>query len=385
MSNVGSLYLFSLVSSLCLLFGLNFLIRKGNLVVAKILAVQFLILAYLVVAAYYLMPEVIVVTPYFYRTSAPLFYILPPLNFMFLWYLLHPRAKFKWIHLIFFLPFLLQLIENTPYYLSSKEVKIEEVKWMLAQGDYFAYNPRFLWFDPYYHVYAKVLMYFVFYIAMVYYYIQFRRDKQNEVLFQKGVFHFWIIGILLFRFCTIFYLWYLFIYTGSGKSSFITTDYLLIAEFVFHLFYLAINPKLLDVKILADNLRGPEKEELVLSDEEEMRLKTLASKVDEYFKTTEVFLNSQLTAELLGSLTGQPHRLIGQAIKHIHGISFRDYLNNYRIAYIEEKLSDPAYLAKSSIETIAEASGFGSRQSFYTAFKKAKGCTPKEYFNSRIG
>lgn len=385
MSNVGSLYLFSLVSSLCLLFGLNFLIRKGNLVVAKILAVQFLILAYLVVAAYYLMPEVIVVTPYFYRTSAPLFYILPPLNFMFMWYLLHPRAKFKWIHLVFFLPFLLQLIENTPYYLSSKEVKIEEVKWMLAQGDYFAYNPRFLWFDPYYHVYAKLGMYFVFYIAMVYYYVQFRRDKQNEVLFQKGVFHFWIIGILLFRFCTIFYLWYLFIYTGSGKSSFITTDYLLIAEFVFHLFYLAINPKLLDVKILADNLRGPEKEELVLSDEEEMRLKTLASKVDEYFKTTEVFLNSQLTAELLGSLTGQPHRLIGQAIKHTHGISFRDYLNNYRIAYIEEKLSDPAYLAKSSIETIAEASGFGSRQSFYSAFKKAKGCTPKEYFNSRIG
>ena len=385
MSNAGSLYLFSLVSSLCLLFGLNFLIRKGNLVVAKILAVQFLTLAYLVVAAYYLMPEVIVVTPYFYRTSAPLFYILPPLNFMFMWYLLHPRAKFQWIHLIFFLPFLLQLIENTPYYLSSKEVKIEEVKWMLAQGDYFAYNPRFLWFDPYYHVYAKLVMYFVFYIAMVYYYLQFRRDKQNEVLFQKGVFHFWIIGILLFRFCTIFYLWYLFIYTDSGKSTFITTDYLLIAEFVFHLFYLAINPKLLDVKILAENLRGPEKAELALSDEEEVRLKALALKVDEYFKTTEVFLNSQLTAELLGSLTGQPHRMIGQAIKHSHGISFRDYLNNYRIAYIEEKLSDPAYLAKASIETIAEASGFGSRQSFYTAFKKAKGCTPKEYFNSRIG
>lgn len=385
MSNVGSLYLFSLVSSLCLLFGLNFLIRKGNLVVAKILAVQFLTLAYLVVAAYYLMPEVIVVTPYFYRTSAPLFYILPPLNFMFMWYLLHPRAKFKWVHLIFFLPFLLQLIENTPYYLSSREVKIEEVKWMLAQGDYFAYSPRFLWFDPYYHVYAKLLMYFLFYIAMVYYYVRFRREKQNEVLFQKGVFHFWIIGILLFRFCTIFYLWYLFIYTDSGKSSFITTDYLLIAEFVFHLFYLAINPKLLDVNILAENLRGPEKEESVLTADEEDRLCALADKIEEYFKTTEVFLNSQLTAELLGSLTGHPHRLIGQAIKHIHGISFRDYLNNYRIAYIEEKLSDPAYLAKSSIETIAEASGFGSRQSFYTAFKKAKGCTPKEYFNSRIG
>jgi AraC-like DNA-binding protein len=107
--------------------------------------------------------------------------------------------------------------------------------------------------------------------------------------------------------------------------------------------------------------------------------------VEEYFKTTEVFLNSQLSAELLGSLTGHPHRMIGHAIKLKHNISFRDFLNNYRIAYIEEQLANPDFLAKSSIEAIAEASGFGSRQSFYTAFRKAKGCTPKEYFSSKIG
>jgi len=385
MSNAGSVYLFSIVSSLCVLFGLNFLFRKGNLVVAKILAVEFLLLGYLVVAAYFLLPKNIIQTPYFFRTMAPLFYTLPPLNFLFLWYLFHPSAKFKHSHLLFFLPFVLQLIENMPFYLSDKATKIQEVKWMLAQGDYFAYSPHFMWFDPICHVYAKFVMYLIFYGAMVYYYVQFRKVKQNQILFEKGVFHYWIIGILLFRFCTLFYIWHTFIYTDNGKTSFINTDYLLVAEFVFHLLYLAINPKLLDIQILAENLRGPEKPEIVLTDEEGARLQQLAAKVEQYFKTTEVFLNSQLTAELLGSLTGHPHRMIGQAVKHTHGISFRDYLNNYRISYIEEKLSDPAYLAKSSIETIAEASGFGSRQSFYTAFKKAKGCTPKEYFSSRIG
>ena len=385
MSNAGSLYLFSIVSSLCVLFGLNFLFRKGNLVVAKILAVEFLLLGYLLVAAYFLLPENILETPYFFRTLAPLFYTFPPLNFMFLWYLFHPRAKFKYIHLLFFLPFILQLIENTPFYLSDKAMKIQEIKWMLSQGDFFAFSERFMWFDPIYHIYAKFLMYLVFYAGMVYYYLQFRKEKKNQILFEKGLFHYWVIGILVFRFSTLFYIWHTFIYTDNGKTSFINTDYLLVAEFVFHLLYLAINPKLLDVKILAENLRGPERLEVVLTDEEGERLQHLAAKVEEYFKTTEVFLNSQLTAELLGSLTGHPHRLIGQAIKHTHGISFRDYLNNYRISYIEEKLSDPTYLSKSSIETIAEASGFGSRQSFYTAFKKAKGCTPKEYFSSRIG
>jgi AraC-like DNA-binding protein len=385
MSNVGSVYLFSIVSSLCVLFGLNFLFRKGNLVVAKILAVEFLLLGYLLVAAYFLLPENILETPYFFRTLAPLFYTFPPLNFLFLWYLFHPSAKFKPAHLLFFIPFVFQLIENTPFYLSDKATKIQEIKWMLSQGDFFAFSERFMWFDPICHVYAKFVMYLIFYGAMVYYYVQFRREKQNQILFEKGVFHYWVIGILVFRFCTLFYIWHTFIYTDNGKTSFINTDYLLVAEFVFHLMYLAINPKLLDVKILAENLRGPEKVEIILSDEEGERLQQLAVKVEDYFKTTEVFLNSQLTAELLGSLTGHPHRMIGQAMKHAHGISFRDYLNNYRISYIEEKLSDPTYLAKSSIETIAEASGFGSRQSFYTAFKKAKGCTPKEYFSSRIG
>jgi AraC-like DNA-binding protein len=364
---------------------MNFLFRKGNIVVAKILAIEFLLLGYMVVAAYFLMPVNIIETPYFFRTLAPLFYTLPPLNFLFLWYLFHPKEKFKRLHLLFFLPFFLQLIENLPFYLTDKETKIQEVKWMLAQGDFFAFSERFMWFDPIYHVYAKFLMYVLFYVAMVYFYIQFRREKKNGILFEKGIFHYWVIGILVFRLCTVVYIWYTFIYTDNGKASFITTDYLLVAEFVFHLLYLAINPKLLDVKILAENLRGPEKVEVVLTDEEGERLRQLAAKVEAYFTTTEVFLNSQLTAELLGSLTGHPHRMIGQAIKHVHGISFRDFLNNYRISYIEEKLSDPAYFAKSSIETIAEASGFGSRQSFYTAFKKVKGCTPKEYFNTKMG
>ncbi len=385
MPDVGTVYLFSLVSSLCLIFGINFLIRKGNLVIAKILAAQFLIMGYLVVASYFLLPQIIIENPYFFRTSAPLYYTLPPLNFMFLWYLLHPRAKFKKIHLVFFLPFILQLLENTPYYLSSREVKLQEVNWMLSQGDYFAYSPRFMWFDPDYHVYAKFLLYLLFYGAMVFYYFRYKKVKQIEALYRKGVFHFWIIGILVFRFVTLFYIWYTFIYNDQGKTSFVTTDYLLVAEFVFHLFYLVINPKLLDVNILSENLMSLEKEETIISDEEHARLIALAVKVDEYFKTTEVFLNTQLTAELLGSFTGYPHRLIGQAIKHKHGISFRDYLNNYRISYLEKNLIDSNKFAKSSVEAIAEASGFGSRQSFYTAFKKAKGCTPKEYFSSRLG
>lgn len=384
MLNFGTIYTFAIISSLCLLFGINFLFRSGNLVVAKILAIQFLLMAYVCLAAYFLMPENIVETPYFFRTLAPIYYILPPLNFLFLWYLLHPRAKFNWKHLLFFIPFLLQTIENLPFYLSSREVKLQEVNWMLAQGDFFAYSPEFMWFDPIVHINVKVVMYAIFYVAMLYYYLQFRKSKKNQILFQNKGFHFWIIGILVFRFCTLFYIWYNFSFLDDDKVSFVTTDYLLVAEFVFHLVYLALNPKFLDVTILAEKLRGADKQEAVMTNEEENRMNVLAAKIENYFQTTEVFLNSELTAELLGALTGIPHRQISQAIKYKFGLSFRDYLNQYRINYVDKLLSDPAFLANSSIEVIAEAAGFGSRQSFYTVFKKAKGCTPKEYFNAKL-
>lgn len=384
MLNFGTIYTFAIISSLCLLFGINFLFRSGNLIVAKILAIQFLLMAYICLAAYYLMPEHIVETPYFFRTLAPIYYILPPLNFLFLWYLLHPRAKFNWKHLLFFIPFLLQTIENLPFYLSSREVKLQEVNWMLAQGDFFAYSPEFMWFDPIVHINAKVLMYAIFYVAMLYYYLQFRRSKKNQILFQNKGFNFWIIGILIFRFCTLFYIWYNFSFLDYGKVSFITTDYLLVAEFIFHLIYLALNPRFLDVNILSEKLRGSEKQEAVLTNEEEERMNALAEKVEAYFHSTEVYLNSQLTAELLGALTGIPHRQISQAIKFKFGLSFRDYLNQYRMNYVDRLLNDPEFLSNSSVEMIAETAGFGSRQSFYTVFKKAKGCTPKEYFNAKL-
>ena len=256
---------------------------------------------------------------------------------------------------------------------------------MLAQGDFFAYSPEFMWFDPIVHINAKVVMYAIFYVAMLYYYLQFRRSKNNQILFQNKGFHFWIIGILVFRFCTLFYIWYNFSFLDYGRVTFFTTDYLLVAEFIFHLVYLALNPRFLDVNILTEKLRGPDKQETVLTNEEEIRMYALAEKIENYFQTKEVYLNSKLTAELLGALTGIPHRQISQAIKYKFGLSFRDYLNQYRMSYVDKLLNDPAFLGKSSVEMIAEAAGFGSRQSFYTVFKKAKGCTPKEYVNTKLG
>lgn len=72
MINPGTFYIFSLLISLCVLFGINFLFRKGTLVAVKILAIQFLIGGLLIVASFYILPENILQYPYFFE-PLPLF------------------------------------------------------------------------------------------------------------------------------------------------------------------------------------------------------------------------------------------------------------------------------------------------------------------------
>jgi len=378
MINPGTFYIFSLLISLCVLFGINFLFRKGTLVAVKILAIQFLIGGLLIVASFYILPENILQYPYFFRTIAPFHYALPPLNFLFFWYFFHPNEKFKKTFLLLFFPFLFQFCEYLPFYLTSKEVKLEEISWMIAQGNFFAFSPRYMWIEPMVHNAAKFIYALIFCVLMLGYYLKFRREKQYQKLFESRLTHLWILGILTFRVGLILYTIFLFFNNQLGKFD--VVNYVFIAEF-FNIIYLVIHPNLLDVSTLSEKLRGKEKIEPKLSDLEQQKLSALAEKVETYFKSNQVYLNSQLTVELLGTFTGIPHRTLSLAIKRIHGISFRDYLNNYRIAYIEENFNDPKRASQSTVEKLAREAGFGSRQGFYTALKKAKGCTPKEYFS----
>lgn len=61
--------------------------------------------------------------------------------------------------------------------------------------------------------------------------------------------------------------------------------------------------------------------------------------------------------------------------------NFNDFINAYRI---EETISilTSSSLSKLTIEAIALKAGFNSKSTFYSAFKKQTGKTPKEFLAS---
>ena len=105
-----SIYIFTITSSLCILYGLNFLFRKDGTIVNKIIALSLLSIGYIIIASYFIRPENIIQYPHFYRTVAPVFYLLPVLSYLFVWYTIHPQVVFKKVHLLLTLPFFLQTL-----------------------------------------------------------------------------------------------------------------------------------------------------------------------------------------------------------------------------------------------------------------------------------
>ena len=380
MSHEFAVHLYSFLSSLSILFGSNFLIRSNKLTVSKILGIHLIIVGYLIFASFFMRPENILIQPHLFRTIAPFHYALPPLNFLFFWYLFNPNERFNKYYFFLFTPFIFQILEYTPFYLSSRDNKINEIKRVISKDNFFEFNYDFMWVNPIYHNYLKFLIAVIFCLFTIVYFVRFKKDKRYQNSFKNPLFNFLVIGQLIFRVGLILYSSFLFFFTELGKVN--SPNFILLGE-IFNCFYLAIHPYLLDNETFSKELNL---QRVIIQDKSlisrDMRLNSVITEIDEYFKESQVFLKSRLTIKMVAKFTGYSHLFISESIKFKYGINFREYLNKHRISYFEKLLLDPEIISKFPIDILIKDSGFGARQSFYTAFKKEKGCSPKEYLSS---
>jgi len=95
-----------------------------------------------------------------------------------------------------------------------------------------------------------------------------------------------------------------------------------------------------------------------------------------------VYRRPDLTLPVLAALVNCSVNHLSQVINSGFGMSFFDYLNQYRIDHAKHMLSQ--YTGRQqSVLSIAFTVGFNSNSSFYTAFKKASGQTPAQYRQSQ--
>jgi len=90
-----------------------------------------------------------------------------------------------------------------------------------------------------------------------------------------------------------------------------------------------------------------------------------------------VYLDNELTLKDLAETLEVTPESLSRVINHSFEVSFRELINQYRVNHVKKLLKETN--DEHSILDLALASGFNSQASFYRAFKKSEGVSPKVY------
>lgn len=105
--------------------------------------------------------------------------------------------------------------------------------------------------------------------------------------------------------------------------------------------------------------------------------------IDNYIRKNNKFLESKYTLQSLSFDTDLSSSTLSVIINNVAGKTFTDYLNEMRIEQAKSLLLAPEF-SNYTITSIGLESGFNSKSTFYTVFKKHTGITPFEFKNSLL-
>jgi AraC-like DNA-binding protein len=108
----------------------------------------------------------------------------------------------------------------------------------------------------------------------------------------------------------------------------------------------------------------------------------IISQVSLAMKEKELYKQADFNLQRLSKHLNSNPSYLSQAINHHLGMRFNDYINQFRVEEAKQQLLAPQN-RHLTIEAIAELCGFQSKSTFFRAFKKVTGLTPKQFVNAQ--
>ncbi len=109
--------------------------------------------------------------------------------------------------------------------------------------------------------------------------------------------------------------------------------------------------------------------------DEDTRASLLATVV-EYMTSQQAFLDSDLSLRGLSEAVGVSTHHLSEVLNHKEGQNFYNFVNDYRIRYVCERLESDSDV---KLLDLGLSSGFSSKSTFNSVFKKHTGLTPSQY------
>ncbi len=107
----------------------------------------------------------------------------------------------------------------------------------------------------------------------------------------------------------------------------------------------------------------------------------LSETIIQYLQSKKPYINSEYNLQMMVDDLQIPRYKLSQVINGSQKKNFFQFINNFRVEEVKEKMANPAY-ANYTILGIAFECGFNSKTSFNRIFKEETGRTPTEYKKS---
>ncbi len=303
----------------------------------------------------------------------PLYALLSVLFYLFIKRLTRSKLQKKqWIHFILPISLLVSnlVIMSVLDYQVSYSILIENK--VLDKSD--GWQSAFLYLNTTLYPLLVIIQAF-FYVALNIYEIYgLKRKIKEEFSYEKGINLKWATEVLLVF--TSFFVISLFIKSETFNFAYILFIAILIGTNSVNYVHKHYNALIESQKFL--NNSQEKNSRYSYSSLSENEKKKLIKKVEDYMLNDKKFLDPNLRLSTMAQKLDTNRQYISQVINEYNGQNFYHFTNKFRIDEFI-KMYKEGQLVNLSIEGMANKVGFKSKSSFYGAFKKVKGTTPKEF------
>lgn len=222
-------------------------------------------------------------------------------------------------------------------------------------------------------------------INIIYLFLSYRRVKEYSIQIKQYVSNIHKINLQWLKQVTMFFL--LAFITIPVFLILMQNMYLncLFGQIVFTVFYLFLFFRTIhESAVFSDVSFAVEPKEVVATSKyaksiikgEDIQI--MYQKVKSFMDQEEIYLNPNITLKELSDKTGIGIHALSQVINQEFKMNFFELINSYRVEKAKSLLTNEKLLHH-SIESIGYDSGFGTKSSFFSVFKKFTSQTPLEF------
>ncbi len=325
--------------------------------------------------------------PYLDGTTFPLVFLIGPLYFLYISYLINPCFRFKLYHILHFIPAVIILVLNLPYYLYDPNLKSEALKsfYELLQSGQVAQLDQSLLV----RLFLLALQLTVYLIISHLLVKRFKSSAEKNISLEDAVdkINWMSKTTLFFGFYTAAFMIMLVGLMMVDSYYYIaldTTWLFFVSTFIHFASYSVTNkPKfeVEDIKEISSFEENQTEEKYKSSSLTNDQINEIHRQLSGLVEQEKIFLNEQIRiSEVAEKLNVNSHHL-SQVINQKENLNFFEYINKHRINESIRLIQEDKDESKKLL-AIAFESGFNNKVSFNRTFKRITGKTPSQFRKS---